>query len=128
MNDQTVNLILPSPPGVNSLYYTRILPPKWPSTKHRSIRGLTTEGQEYKAAVADVAGGMTPFIGDVSVTLKWYRPRRIGDIDGIIKIILDGMSGHIYNDDKQICRLVIDRFDDKERPRVEVQITALGLC
>lgn len=125
---QTVNLIVKSPPGVNSLYYSRVVPQKWPNKGFMAIRGLTTEGQEYKKHVAEVAGGMTPFIGDVAVTLKWYRPRRIGDIDGILKIILDGMSGHIYNDDKQVARLVVDRFEDKIRPRVEIEITPLELC
>lgn len=127
-NNQTVSLILPSPPGVNNLYFDMVMPPKWPRKKHWVRRVLSAEGKAYKQTVADITDGLTPFIGDVWVMIKWYRPRRIGDIDGILKIILDGMSGHIYNDDKQVARLHVDRFEDKFRPRIEIQIQALNLC
>lgn len=123
-----INLVLPSPPGLNSLYYTRIVKSKYPPFQPMPIRGLTTEGQDYKQTVAEIADGMQPFIGDVWVTFKWYRPRRIGDLDGIFKIILDGLKGHAYYDDKQVARIHADRFDDKGAPRVEVEIQGLGLC
>ena len=125
---QTVNLILPTPPAVNNLYYTRIIWPKHPGQKPMAIRGLTSEGQAYKKTVAELAGGLTPFIGDVFVTLKWFRPRRVGDLDGIFKIILDGLTGYAYADDKQVARIHADRFEDANHPRVDLQIQALDLC
>lgn len=123
-----INLVLPHPPAVNNLYFDMVLPPKWPSKKPRAMRVLSEAGKQYKQTVAEIAGGMQPFIGDVWVTFKWYRPRRIGDLDGIFKIILDGLKGHAYYDDKQVARIHADRFDDKSRPRVEVEIQGLGLC
>lgn len=105
-----------------------VLPPKWPSKKHRAMRVLSDEGKAYKATVAQVAAGMTPFIGDVWVTFRWFRPRRIGDLDGIFKIILDGLSGFAYKDDGQVARIYSDRFEDAKCPRVELEIRPLGLC
>lgn len=125
----SVNLILRTPPTLNHLYVDMVLPPKPPVyMKHRAFRVLSKEAKAYKEHVAEVAGGGTPFIGKVWVTVKWYRPRQIGDIDAPIKIILDAMSGHVYLDDKQVKRLHVDCLDDKDRPRVEVTIEALGLC
>ncbi|CAN5353872.1 hypothetical protein BH10ACI2_BH10ACI2_00130 [soil metagenome] len=128
MTEYTVNLILPHPPATNNLYYTRVLPPRWPNTQYRAIRGLTTEGQQYKALIADLSDGITPFVGDVWVVFRWFRPRRAGDLDGIFKIILDGLTGHAYSDDKQVARIHADRFEDAKHPRVELEIKALGLC
>ena len=34
-----------------------------------------------------------------------------GDIDNIIKFILDALSSHIYLDDKQIERIVVQKFE-----------------
>lgn len=124
-----ISLILPHPPATNNLYFDMVLParpPKYP--RPRAMRVLSTEGKQYKALVAELVKGVTPFIGDVWVTFRWYRPRRIGDLDGIFKVILDGMSGGPYLDDKQVARIHADRFEDKLCPRVEVEIRALGLC
>lgn len=123
---QTVNLILPHPPPLNHLHYIQVVQPK--RGKAYVKRGLTSAGEDYKALVAELCEGLTPFVGDVWVIFRWFRPRRVGDLDGIFKIILDGLTGHAYNDDKQVARIHADRFDDAKKPRVEVEIRALGLC
>lgn len=104
------------------------MPPKFRGGKHYPLRVLTDEGREYKATVSEIAEGTQPYIGDVWVTLRWFRPRRVGDLDGIFKIILDGLKGYAYHDDKQVARIYADRFEDPDHPRVEVEIRALGLC
>ncbi|MBK8468163.1 MAG: RusA family crossover junction endodeoxyribonuclease [Chloracidobacterium sp.] len=93
-------------------------------------RGLTADGIAYKNDVAKEAKrlGIVPFVGDVGVTIKWFRPRRVGDLDGIFKIVLDSLTGFAYHDDKQIKRLRAERFEDKLNPRVEIEIRAMGLC
>lgn len=125
---QLVSLILRHPPAVNNLYFDMIMPAKAPKWKPYVRRVLSSEGKAYKEHVAEVANGLAPFLGDVWVTFRWYRPRRDGDLDGIFKIILDGLTGYVYNDDRQVARIHADRFDDKFRPRVEVDIRPLGLC
>lgn len=124
-----ISLILPHPPATNNLYFDMVVPPRPPIyPKHRAIRVLSQEGKAYKELVEGIVEGMTPFLGDVWVTFRWYRPRRVGDLDGIFKVILDGMKGGPYLDDKQVARIWADRFEDKFSPRVEVEIKALGLC
>lgn len=129
MEDQTINVTFPTPPAVNNLYFDRILPRKWPERPvPMVIRVLTPEGEEYKQLLGQILEGHTPFVGDVWITLRWYRPRRVGDLDNIFKVILDGMTGFVYNDDKQVARIHADRFEDAKRPRVELEIRPLNLC
>lgn len=125
---QKVNLILPHPPATNNLYFTQIIFPKRRGEKAYTIRVLSEEGRAYKKLVGEIAAGIQPFLGDVWVTFRWFRPRRVGDLDGIFKVILDGLTGYAYQDDGQVARIYSDRFEDKFHPRVEVEIRPLGLC
>jgi crossover junction endodeoxyribonuclease RusA len=52
----------------------------------------------------------------LAVTLYYYpEDRMIGDIDNIVKLTLDAMCEHIYLDDVQVERVVVQKF---ERDRV----------
>ncbi len=48
-------------------------------------------------------------IGDHTVLLS--RHRNAGDIDNIVKPILDALCHHIYMDDRQVQRLVVQKFE-----------------
>ena len=56
------------------------------------------------------------------VAVTSARPRRIGDLDNVLKSLLDSMKGIAFVDDGQIVELRLRRFDDKLRPRVEVTV------
>ncbi len=124
---ESVSLILPTPPALNNLYFDNVITPRH-GGRPFVRRVLSQAGTDYKQTVADIADGMTPIIGDVWIAFKWYRPRRIGDLDGIFKVILDGLTGYAYADDRQVAHIEADRFDDKLNPRVEIEIRPLGLC
>jgi crossover junction endodeoxyribonuclease RusA len=48
----------------------------------------------------------------ISVTLYYLPDEPMqGDIDNVVKLILDALSRHIYLDDKQVERLVIQKFE-----------------
>lgn len=49
------------------------------------------------------------------------RPTKKPDIDNIAKIILDGLNGIAYQDDKQIVSVRVNKFYSTE-PRVEVAV------
>jgi Holliday junction resolvase RusA-like endonuclease len=52
----------------------------------------------------------------LAVTLFYYpEDRMVGDLDNIVKLTLDAMSEHVYLDDEQIERIVVQKF---ERERV----------
>lgn len=54
--------------------------------------------------------------GRISVTLFYFPSEPMqGDIDNIVKPILDALCGHIYIDDRQVERVLVQKF---ERGRV----------
>jgi len=66
--------------------------------------------------------GQLPLVGPVAVTVRWFRAARRGDLDGRQKIILDCLEGLAYGNDRQIVWLLAERFEDKTRPRLELEI------
>jgi crossover junction endodeoxyribonuclease RusA len=48
----------------------------------------------------------------MAVTLFYLPEERVeGDIDNIVKLILDALSAHIYVDDAQVERIVVQKFE-----------------
>ena len=71
----------------------------------------------WKSRVRTSSTGAIPsphfaFGGKISITL-FYLPEEAmeGDIDNIIKPILDALSRHIYLDDQQVERVVAQKFE-----------------
>lgn len=118
-----ITLHLPYPPPTNNLYFSFVTKDK------RVIRIPTDRAKQFKAEVALMCRRLDvqPFIGEVKATLDVYRPRRVGDLDGTFKAVFDALKGFAFNDDKQIVEIYAKRHDDKERPRVEITIEAVGL-
>lgn len=110
-------IVLPYPPSAN-VY--------WRSERgrvHRSARA-----NEYKLQVGLMCNleGLTPVTGEVCVRLDFYRPRRSGDLDNLLKVTLDALIGYAYWDDAQVTEIHARRGDDKADPRVEVVIQELA--
>jgi hypothetical protein len=80
-------------------------------------RSNTAAKQEWKELVRSASSNKLPamhFATDkpLSVTLYYYpEDRMAGDIDNIVKLTLDGMMPHLYQDDAQIERLVVQKFE-----------------
>lgn len=48
----------------------------------------------------------------ISVTLFYFSATEMqGDVDNIVKPILDALSQHIYNDDRQVERVWVQKFE-----------------
>jgi len=116
-----MRLTLPYPPSANRYWRTTA----------RIIRGKpvvqtypSPEAKAYKVAVARIAAaaGWRPFDGDVELRLTVYRPLKRGDLSNRIKVLEDALNGIAYADDDQVVRLTADRKDDKDNPRVEVEV------
>lgn len=60
-----------------------------------------------------------------AVLSLWHGTRRTTDIDNFNKLVLDALTGLVYEDDSQIVELTITKGYNKERPRVDVTIEAL---
>lgn len=115
-----ITLTLPVPPSAND----------W----HRSIvvRGqvrviLTAAARKYTASVVNLAfaQGVKTIKAptEIIVHINWYRARKAGDIDKRGAIMLDALQGIAYDNDSQIALYTIERFEDKENPRMEIEIS-----
>lgn len=48
----------------------------------------------------------------LAVTLFYFAAGRVtGDVDNIVKLVLDALSRHIYLDDAQVERVVVQKFE-----------------
>lgn len=105
-------ITLPYPPLVNHIY-------------RRTRMGvfLSPQAAAYKAEVAATfpAWQQSPTIAPCALTVRVYRPKRRGDVDGGLKLVLDALQGILYADDAQVVELHVYRYDDKHNPRVEVE-------
>ena len=50
------------------------------------------------------------------------EPEKKPDIDNILKTVMDALEKLAYNNDSQICHLVIDKVFS-ERPRLEITLS-----
>lgn len=133
-----VKFTFPYPPTANLLTSTLVV-------KGRAIRCKTKTSRDYKkAAHKCIEFDREPYESLLGVRLTAFRPRRIGDIDNIIKACLDAMSfdkdaldkqgnvkigerAHwVWKDDAQVKELHVTMDDDKHNPRVEVEVWELA--
>ena len=52
--------------------------------------------------------------------VQYFGDKRKRDIDAYIKILLDSMSGIVYDDDSQIMKMTVLKLYDKDNPRTEI--------
>lgn len=108
-------LVLPYPPSANAYWRSFVI-----AGRVRVV--VSNEAKKYKGEVARTLAGCGRIAGPVALSVRFYRPRRIGDLDNLLKVLLDSLKGYAFEDDKQVVEISALRFDDKERPRVEVGI------
>jgi len=108
-----MTITLPYPPSVNRY---------WRTVNGRML--VSAEARAYKkdAGWLAKASGMQPIDGDVAITIAAYRPQRRGDLDNVLKVLLDALISIAYEDDSQITEINAKRFDDKDNPRVEIDV------
>lgn len=124
-HDGWTRLVLPYPPLLNHAYGYNVIG----GGKKRFVKPyMKPEGREYQKAVGDIAlaVGMKPFIGKVHLVIDVYRPRAVGDLDGVFKILLDSLPDIAYLNDSQISGICANRHDDANNPRAVVAIKLAG--
>ena len=55
----------------------------------------------------------------------YFGTKRKQDIDNYNKILLDSLTGIVWEDDSQIQEMVIAKDYDKKNPRIEIEINPL---
>ncbi|UCI08491.1 RusA family crossover junction endodeoxyribonuclease [Mesorhizobium sp. B1-1-8] len=82
---------------------------------HQAKRSESRE--QWKDQVRDSSRVALPdphFASDqrIAVTLFYFPPEPMqGDIDNIVKLILDACCAHIYLDDSQVERVLVQKFE-----------------
>jgi Holliday junction resolvase RusA-like endonuclease len=83
----------------------------------RSLQASATSKQAWKTHIRQRVSELLPegawaTIENVHVTIYYFPDAEMdGDIDNIIKPILDAFSGPIYIDDRQVERIVVQKFE-----------------
>ncbi|OHV89611.1 endodeoxyribonuclease RusA [Mesorhizobium sp. ORS 3428] len=73
--------------------------------------------EQWKARVRAASTTAIPqphFVSDerIAVTLYYLPEERVeGDVDNIVKLVLDALCKHIYLDDAQVERVVVQKFE-----------------
>lgn len=91
-----------------------------------------TDYQKYKAEVAQAAfaalGNRGMFLNEIAVKITFYRElpsratsRRWGDLDNLVKGVLDALTNVVFMDDSQVVEL--HAYKRYGTPRIEVSVT-----
>lgn len=102
--------------------------------KHSCNRGylhsyMTPQGKDIKESYqwqAKTQWKEKPTKEPIQVLIRLYfGTKRKQDIDNFNKILLDSLSGIVWEDDSQIEEMVVAKFYDKKAPRIEVEVNRL---
>ena len=103
--------------------------PRASGAGHKIYVYTPAETKRYERQVMLLAAAAAKgrvFFGDIAISIKLYfSDRKFGDIDNYAKSILDGLQGTLFENDKQVARLHIERHIDKNE-RAEVIIEEVG--
>lgn len=82
---------------------------------HQAKRAVSREQWKARVKGASLDAIPAPHFaseGRIAVTLYYFAEATMsGDIDNIVKPILDALSAHIYIDDRQVERVVVQKFE-----------------
>ena len=73
--------------------------------------------EQWKNRVKDASSGALPSphfasLERLAVTIYYFPAEPMqGDVDNIVKLILDGMCRHVFVDDRQVERIVVQKFE-----------------
>ena len=102
--------------------HTKTLPVPPSANQYWQYTGRVFTSQRAKAYKEQIAYMMrrNKIDGPVALNLTVFRPRKSGDLDNYLKIMLDALQGYLYENDSQIVEIHAYRQDDKDNPRVEL--------
>ena len=90
--------------------------------------------EEWKELVAKTCEAwlpnpIIPTVRRIGVTMFYFPAEEMtGDVDNIVKYTLDGLNGLIYEDDKQIERVVVQKFEPRRMARFTAPSSTLLSC
>lgn len=106
--------VLPFPPSVNH-YYRR-------TRTGQVYLGPQAIAFRERVHLEWLTRAWMPLEGPISLEIRAFRPRVVGDIDNVLKGALDALNGRYFVDDRQVVRLLVYLDHDPASPRLEVTI------
>lgn len=104
-----------TPPSTSHIYFHK------GHTVYMSALGKTTK-EGYQWEMKSQYKGK-PLLEPISVVAEFFFKDNLRrDVDNYNKLVLDAASGVLWKDDSQIVELIIRKFVDKKKPRVELVI------
>ena len=107
-------IVLPFPPSVNH-YYRR-------TRSGQVYLGPQAIAFRERVHLEWLARSWMPVEGPISLEIRAFRPRVVGDIDNVLKATLDALNRRYFVDDRQVVRLLVHLDHDPASPRLEVTI------
>ena len=107
-------ITLPFPPSVNH-YYRR-------TRTGQVYLGPKAVAFRERVHLEWLARSWMPLEGPISLEIRAFRPRGVGDIDNVLKATLDALNRRYFVDDRQVVRLLVHLDHDPACPRLEVTI------
>ena len=107
-------IVLPFPPSVNH-YYQR-------TRSGQVFLGPKALAFRERVHLEWLARSWMPLEGPISLEIRAFRPRVVGDIDNVLKATLDALNRRYFVDDRQVVRLLVHLDHDPACPRLEVTI------
>lgn len=117
-----VKATLPFAPSANEYWRHRCVVPK--NGKPFVQTYLSEDAVAYKKLIAEIfdRGMVGPTSEPVVISYRVFRPQKSGDLMNREKVLSDALIGHAWKDDDQIVEGRFYREDDKDNPRIEVEI------
>lgn len=92
--------------------------------------GLTTQAKYYKQLLREFFrkdfAPLRPGYGDydIHIVMEYIGEAPWMDLDNLAKALLDSVTGHVYEDDHQVARLLVERRVG-EREGIYMRVTAM---
>lgn len=123
--------------GPGGIYVQNYTPKKDPVNAFKDLVHLAAAGSVMRLMAN---GGMLTGPLQARLIFVMPRPKKLGkgqrvpyqrkpDLDNLAKSLLDALSGRIYVDDRQVCRVFKEKWyaASEEKPHVEVEIAPMDL-
>jgi crossover junction endodeoxyribonuclease RusA len=115
-----MKIILKGNPASNQTIYGMNCRGSFP-TRYMTARGKSIKEQYQWEAKSQHKG--RPLEREIEIDIELYfKDKRKKDIDNFGKILLDALTGIVWKDDSQIYRMTVEKFIDKDNPRIILEV------
>lgn len=87
---------------------------------------MSKQGKDLKESYGEqamVQWPEIPTLKDLALAIRLYfGTHRKCDWDNFHKLSMDALTGVVWGDDSQIQKVTVEKFYDKENPRIEIDI------